>query len=280
MYPGERVTPEGTPKEEDWPELISPAFFRPEVMAKYRADTDKYDVTEMTIRCRGSWFLRSYDVNDAGQIHVYLKDLWDLPNSEQLYWKSFNEQPKDGIAQRAIDRDFRLRSWGGLDPLRDLRQELANFPAADHRGSEAIIWSPSTFTVDALVAQLHYVLTESRKEWRDQIVELNKVVVEGLQESEIRALARALGCDDQSKRAIKLLKACLECAGVDPATIAEIHDPLTKLYGLRSHAGGAHRGSSGPSAYLKAHYEDLLNDVANAVKLLAEQIRAGTLNIP
>lgn len=75
-YPGERVTPEGTPIEEDWPDLISPAFFRPDVLDRYKANPDKYTMTDETIRCRGNWFLRSYDVNDAGQIHVYLKDLW------------------------------------------------------------------------------------------------------------------------------------------------------------------------------------------------------------
>jgi hypothetical protein len=280
MFPGERVAPEGTPVEEDWPELISPAFFRPDVMAKYRADAEKYEVTDETIECRGSWFLRSYDVNEEGQIHVYLKDLWDLPHSEQLYWKSFNEEPRDGIAQRAIDRDFRLRWWDGFDPLRDLKHTLAGFPPATHHGTTVPIWSPGSADLDAMFSQLHYVLTESRKEWRDQIVELNKVVVEGLQESSIRAVAQALGCNNPNLKSIKLLKACLETGGVDAGTVAAIHDPLVTLNGLRSSSGGAHRGSGGPTAYLKVHYENLAAEVGNAVKLLAEQIELGRLNIP
>jgi hypothetical protein len=280
LYPGERVTPEGTPVEEDWPELISPAFFRPEVMAKYRADPEKYTVTDMTIECRGSWFLRSYDVNEEGQVHVYLKDLWDLPHSEQLYWKSFNEEPRDGIAQRAIERDFRLRWSDGFDPLRDLKQRLTSFPTATHHGTAVPIWSPGTVDVDAMFDPLHLVLTESRKEWRDQIVELNKVVVEGLQESSIRAAARSLGCDHPEFRSIRLLRACLESSGVDSDTVAAICEPLATLNGLRSRSGGAHRGSSGPTAYLKVHYENLTAEVANSVKLLAEQIESGTLNVP
>jgi hypothetical protein len=157
---------------------------------------------------------------------------------------------------------------------------LAGFPPATHHGTTVPIWSPGSADLDAMFSQLHYVLTESRKEWRDQIVELNKVVVEGLQESSIRAVAQALGCNNPNLKSIKLLKACLETGGVDAGTVAAIHDPLVTLNGLRSSSGGAHRGSGGPTAYLKVHYENLAAEVGNAVKLLAEQIELGRLNIP
>ena len=78
------------------PHELSPAFFRPEVLSKYKADRDKYTVDEVLrfISCRGAWELKSYDVNDAGQVHAYLCDLRHLPNQEQLHWKSHNEEPK------------------------------------------------------------------------------------------------------------------------------------------------------------------------------------------
>ena len=37
---------------------LSPAFFRPDVLLKYKSDTDKYVVNERDIRCRGAWELR------------------------------------------------------------------------------------------------------------------------------------------------------------------------------------------------------------------------------
>ena len=53
------------------PYELSPAFFRPEVLSKYKADRDKYTIDEMRrfISCRGAWELRSYDINDADQVH-------------------------------------------------------------------------------------------------------------------------------------------------------------------------------------------------------------------
>ena len=87
---------------------LSPAFFRPEVLSKYKADRDKYAIDEMRrfITCRVAWELRSYDVNEAGQVHAYICDLRNLPYQEQLHWKSHNEEPKGTISKRAYENDF------------------------------------------------------------------------------------------------------------------------------------------------------------------------------
>jgi hypothetical protein len=58
--------------QSDLPFELSPAFFRPEVLSKYKADSDKYKLDERTISCRGAWSLKSYDVNEAGQVHTYI----------------------------------------------------------------------------------------------------------------------------------------------------------------------------------------------------------------
>lgn len=49
----------------------SPAFFRPEVLDRYKADPDKYEINPWMIRCRAAWSLR-YGINDEKQVHVYL----------------------------------------------------------------------------------------------------------------------------------------------------------------------------------------------------------------
>ena len=51
---------------------LSSAFFRPDVLLKYKSDTDKYVVDERDIRCRGAWELRGIDTNEAGQVHAYI----------------------------------------------------------------------------------------------------------------------------------------------------------------------------------------------------------------
>ena len=65
-------------EESDLPFQVTPAFFRPEVMLKYKQNPDKYSFVQRQISCRGTWSLR-YDINEQGQAHAYLCDLQNLP---------------------------------------------------------------------------------------------------------------------------------------------------------------------------------------------------------
>jgi hypothetical protein len=95
--------------ESNLPFEIMPAFFRQEVLVKYKADPHKYRMTQRSISCRGSW--------TAGQVHAYLIDLRGLPFEEQLYWRAYNERPKAPISERAYETDFE-DSWDlAYDPL-------------------------------------------------------------------------------------------------------------------------------------------------------------------
>ena len=97
---------------------LSPAFFRPEVLLKYKTDREKYTINERlgTISCRGGWELRRYDVNAAGLIHAYICDLRSLPYNEQLYWVSCNVRPEGGISKRAIENDFKGKVYSSDNP--------------------------------------------------------------------------------------------------------------------------------------------------------------------
>jgi hypothetical protein len=106
------------------PFQISPVFFNAAVLEKYKADPEKYSLEHRSISCRNAWHLQSYDVNDAGQVHTYICYLGDLPHSEQLYWKSFNEEPKSPISRRAFTTDFEGEWYKAPDPLRDLQAML------------------------------------------------------------------------------------------------------------------------------------------------------------
>jgi hypothetical protein len=100
---------------------LSPAFFKPEVLLKYKADSDKYSLAGRSISCRGGWSLQTYDINDAGQVHTYLVYLRNLPHEEQLYWKSYNEKPKRTISNRAFTTDFEGTSHTEYDPVESLK---------------------------------------------------------------------------------------------------------------------------------------------------------------
>jgi len=263
--------------ESDLPYEISPAFFNPEVMLRYKQDTDKYEISENYITCRGAWSLR-YRMNDAGQVQVYLIDLGQLPSSGQLYWQSFNEKPKAGVADRVIKRDF-LGSWDvPNEPLEELKEILKKFPYADYQGTKVAILRPPT---EKQLAKLTYILTNSTKEWADQILELAKVLGDGLSKHELRKVAKHLKCDDDPNAgSINILKKSLEAKRLDAEAVQTIIQPLQTLYGLRSSGGIAHIGKNAPNEDLKQHYRKLVAACKEAMERLAELIRSGYLNVP
>jgi hypothetical protein len=158
---------------------LSPAFFRPEVLSKYKTDRDKYSFSDRDLYCRNAWRLRGIDVNEAGQVHAYICDLRSIPYKEQLHWLSYNEKPKSGISQRAIINDFEGEWVSSADPLRNLLKRLRDW----HHENTAW-WSLSD---KKLLERVVTPISASRDEWADAIMDLAKLVVEGFQIKPIRA---------------------------------------------------------------------------------------------
>ncbi len=153
------------------PYETSPAFFKSEVLVKYKNDTDKYAIEERNIYCRGAWMLRGYDVNKAGQIHVYICDFQNLPYEEQLYWKSFNEHPKSGISERAMRNDFCGQWFYYTDPLQRIKNILE-----DWKKSNTTWWK---LRDPVLVRRVAVPRTDSLDEWAREFKNLSMLVIEG-----------------------------------------------------------------------------------------------------
>lgn len=218
------------------PFQTSPVFFKPSVLDKYKADPEKYSIRERGIDCRNSWSLSTYDVNEADQVHTMIKYLGDLPYSEQLYWKSFNEAPKASISRRSFKTDFEGSFDDEQDGLRDLKSTL--YRLHELKSEWFVLHEPG------LVDQLHYPLTESSKVWNDTLISLAKCVAEGLRKTYFESQAKKLGrCGEAQWGSIRWTRELLDAMSVDSDRISEIVDPLTKLQHLRSklgaHSGGA-----------------------------------------
>ncbi len=176
---------------------MSPAFFRPEVLQKYKADTDKYTIADRQIRCRGAWELRSFDVNEAGQVAAYICYLRDLPYREQLYWKSCNERPKEGISERALRTDFEGEFVEPDDPLLQIKKIMDGW-----RGGVAW-WSPR----DAAAAmRVVTPRTDSRDEWSREFANLAKLVIEGF---EVEFVREHLDDSSNNQRSLELIEQAL-----------------------------------------------------------------------
>jgi len=158
---------------------LSPAFFRPEVLLKYKADRDKYTVGERDVSCRAAWHLEGIDVNEAGQVHAYICYLRRLPYEEQLHWLSFNEPPKASISKRAFTNDFKGEWVTFTEPLQKVLSVIR------HWHNNKVTWW--TLRDEKLLDRVNTPLTESRDEWAEAFMDLAKLVVEGFATKPIRA---------------------------------------------------------------------------------------------
>ena len=256
----------------DLPDEMSPAFFRAEVLSKYRADPDKYEILhDRYISCRGVWVLRCYDTNEQDQVHTYLRYLRDLPYDEQIYWRSMNESPKGDISRRALTTDFKGMRFTEYDPLDSLRALLAK---------QDLCWW--TLRSERLLRQVHYPAGDSAKEWGNAITQLDQFLVEGLEEKWLRKQAKALGCTEADRlRSLKLLEKCLIGLGLGEEHAREVTGPLHTLHNFRSEVGGSHASGSKAAATRKkvlaghgtyrAHFRGLCAECHEALKVIIKE---------
>lgn len=215
------------------PYETSPVFFKPQVLDRFKQDREKFRISDRTISCRDAWSLKTYDVNEAGQVHTYLVYLGHLPLSEQRYWKSFNEAPKAGISERAYVTDFEGNWDKSRDPLRDLKHTL-------QRLDRSVSWF--RLKQPDLMDHLNYPLTAAHKPWDDVLIDLAKLVVEGLEHAVLKARATAAGRSGEATwRSIRWLQEALLAAGIDPDRALALVSVLVDTQQLRSklsaHAG-------------------------------------------
>jgi hypothetical protein len=178
---------------------LSPAFFSPEVLLKYKADREKYTVGERDVSCRAAWHLEGIDVNEAGQVHGYICDLRRLPYSEQLHWLSFNEPPKTGISKRAVTNDFQGQFVSFEEPLRKVLFIVRRWH------DDKVPWW--TLRDAQLLERINTPLTASRDEWAEAFMDLAKLVVEGFETGAIRVRLDAAQVQyDKEEKTIVLLE--------------------------------------------------------------------------
>ena len=226
--------PEGTANyftQSDLPFELSPAFFRPEVLAKYKADMEKYRLEDRSISCRNAWHLKTYDINEAGQVHTYLCYLADLPIGEQRYWKSFNEEPKAGISKRAFDTDFQGEWSSEYDPLGAIKEAVGRLDM-----TKPSWWTPRG---EALLNGVRYPATDAAKEWADEILALDQLLVEGFLERGLKRLTEEAGGELATHSGgLNALVAALKARGLLEEAAIKAVAPLKTLHHLRSKVKG------------------------------------------
>ena len=211
----------------------SPAFFAPEVLSRFKSDSEKYTIEDRHLYCRDTWELRGYDVNEAGQIHAYICDLRDLPYQEQHYWKSFNEEPKAGISERARRNDFHGEWFDGANSLERVKQILSQWKQLD------VPWwklrDPTS------ISRVTMPLTSSRDEWADSFANLAQLVIEGFSVRAIRSKLEQRGTPwESTQKSLALLELLL--SGADASNGENSLRGLRLVQRIRSKVGAHVRG--------------------------------------
>jgi hypothetical protein len=245
------------------PYELSPAFFKPEVLLKYKGDREKYEVSERSVSCRASWYLEGIDVNDAGQVHAYICYLRRLPHHELLHWQAHNEAPRAGISARAITTDFKGEFVVTEPPLQMVLSIVRRWHAAKYPW-----W---TLRDESLVRRVGVPLTTSRDEWGDSFMDLAKLVIEGFEETIIRERVRDIGMPfADSDKSIALLEKLVPNRQGDAGAarlegLREVQRIRTKV---RGHASGREarelaQGAIGEHASFANHFRVVCARVAD-----------------
>lgn len=253
-------------QKSDLPWEISPAFFRAEVLHRFKADPEKYSLEDRNISCRNAWYLKTYDINEAGQVHTYIGYLADLPYEEQLYWQAFNEWPKGPISRRALQTDIIGDWYLEHEPLSALKHTISKLDAAPpawwkKRGED-------------LAEAVHYPATDSVKEWADEVLALDQFLVEGFLLKPLHTLAEDSGRTIEGNWGpLRVLQEVLSVSGHSDDSAKALVLPMQRLHALRTEVKGHATVEKKRAAEVKArtdfgtlreHFRALVSDCEKA----------------
>lgn len=221
----------------DAPHYLTPVFFRREVLQKYYND-DRFKVQDGHIDAAYLWGLR-VDNNTQDHVIVFLGDLGqDLPESEQMYWRSYNIQPDGSMSDTNIRRSF-LGEFA--DPERvefrfRTKYEEVN-EAWDRRFGWRLYREPHE-SDQHIVDAMHVPITGGYQEFDDEIVPLAKLVVDSLNE---KAIVGATAAPKKGEVGIQKLERLLE--ELDYPEREAFLKVLRLVQGARSRSGAHLKGS-------------------------------------
>lgn len=249
------------------PHFLTPICFKPEVLEKYYADTDRYSVSSMGLSCLDLWSLR-FDFNTADVVEVWLGDLASLPLSEQKHWKQYNIEPVGETSAQRVATDFDAEFVDDRrDPVRlflDARYKLIESTKEDSNGPVNL---PLHAGDEHLEATLRVPLVETQGALDDQIQALAKLAVDSLNKARFEAELAPLAEEQAKMGSLGLLEAALLKRGIDAAEAKAIVGPLRNLQDLRS-SGTAHRKGGKWEAATKKLGIDKMN-ARNAFRTMA-----------
>lgn len=217
------------------PHYLTPVFFRKEVMQKYYGASD-YEITDGHLHRRGAWSLR-VDNNSSMHVCVFLGDLGtDLPEREQIYWKSFNVVPNGrNISLTNFRRSFLGRFSDPENPEHAFKYEFKRLQDAWHKKYGWTIFLPLAKRDEHYLNSIRSMLSNEQSEFDSQILALAKVTIDSINVKEVRGL---LGLPDPERLSIALIESLMKKLQINNTLLYA--DLLRGIQSVRS-TGVAHR---------------------------------------
>ncbi len=220
----------------DAPNYLTPVYFDPRVLNRYRDEPSKYEITSTQLSCLGLWSI-AIGESTTRLVEVYLGDLGrDLPWQERPHWKAYNVLPSGTMHKDRFRRDF-LAEWAGepntietmrerLDSLRETTVKFLGFPLIREMSGTDLLE----------LTHLRLPTTTEQRELLSPVLTLAKAFVDAIDERSLRAYLQ----DESSDRSLGLVEKLAVKAGGDISIV----QPFRTLYKLRSSGGLAHWGGS------------------------------------
>lgn len=249
-------------KEPRAPHYLTPVFFKPAVLDKYRS-SPYFDVSERHISCGSQWRCEIDNV-DPDRVMVYLGDLGrDLPESERTHFLSFEMSPVDQHISYEVFKTDLLNMWvkdpsGPVSMLMRARMELDK---AWRKRFGLALYRPFHRADEGILEQIHIPSGNGESEFEAVTMALTRALVDYIDESALE------GAD--AKGSINKLEVFLSANDI----VADLN-PLRDLQILRS-AGAAHgKGSKYDRLYgdvvTEDHREDTKRLIARLTTMLNE----------
>lgn len=222
----------------DAPFYLTPIFFKKEVLQKYLSKPEVYEVRDGYLCCQSLWGVE-IDNHYKDCISVYLGDLGrDLPGSEQSYWKSFNIVGDGKMSETAFQRDF--LNMPVQSKMEDhIFQNL--YTSVTKKWQEKYGWTlflPLSSEDHYNISQIRIPITDSQPEFDQLVLSLVKVLIDSLNEKELRCSDNA--ADNQ--KGISKLENWFNINGI--VDYEEHIQFLRDLQELRSCGTGHRKGKS------------------------------------
>lgn len=219
----------------DAPHYLTPVFFRKEVMQKYYGSSD-YEIGDGRLSRHGAWSLR-FDNNSPNHVSAFLGDLGrDLPEKEQLYWRSFNIFP-DGrrISQTNFQRSFMGSFFDPENPEHEFKHKFTKLQGQwlDTYGWELFL--PLSEKDAHFFSSIRSMLTNEQSEFDAQILALTKVTIDSVNIKELRKLVKIGAPEVKSIALVEVL--------LNQMNASNVNHHVSLLRGIQSvrSTGVAHR---------------------------------------